>query len=100
MISPFSDTEVRCNSGVESTASYRSIKLPYFYQIETVHGTNNDAFLQRIERSLLTALAQYVLTCINQENEDISHLLSAGRAQQMLISAYGYGKWKVLSANQ
>ena len=55
------------------------------YQIETVHGTNNDALLQMIEGMLLTALAQNVLTCVNKEDEDTMCILSAGRVHEERI---------------
>ena len=35
----------------------------------------------------MTALAENIIVCIDEEDEDITHLLSAGRTQQALVVA-------------
>ena len=92
----FSDNKVHCsNTEVEFTEPHRSIELPYYYQIETEYDVN-DAFLQMIESSVLSALAD-ILTCTNgdvdEEDEDIRRLLSEGMQKQQgtrVIAVYSY----------
>ena len=92
----FSDSKVHCsNTEVEFAQPHRSIELPYYYQIETEYDVN-DAFLQMIESSVLSALAD-ILTCTNgdvdEEDEDIRRLLSEGMQKQQgtrVIAVYSY----------
>mmetsp|Transcript_1780 Transcript_1780/g.3817 ORF Transcript_1780/g.3817 Transcript_1780/m.3817 type:complete len:84 (+) Transcript_1780:483-734(+) len=66
--------------------SYRSIKLPYFYKIETARSNNKEDILQRIERSLLAALAE-ILTCTSKNNEDTRRSLRVGAQQNTNVIA-------------
>ena len=93
----FSDDKVHCsNTEVEFTEPHRSIELPYYYQIETEYDID-DAFLQMIESSVLSALAN-ILTCTNddeeEEDEDIRRLLlSEGMQKQQgtrVVAVYSY----------
>lgn len=81
----FSDTEVRCDTGVESSQSYRLIDIPYFCEIETFHAVSLKLLL-KIERMVLTTLARDILSC---DNEEIRRSLST-RAEDhgRVVAAY------------
>jgi len=83
----FSDTEVRCNSGLELTAP-RKVELPYYYQIDIADGTYDGALLKWIDSSLLNALAS-ILTCTDEDDEEIRRSLMLGvQDKSRVIAAY------------
>lgn len=61
----FADTALRCNSEVEFE-EFRLVEIPYFCEIQTIHGPGVD-LLERMERFVLTALAEGILPCYNEE---------------------------------
>lgn len=77
-----SDSAAQCSGVTDpNIVPERSLELPFFYRVESL--SDDDKFLQEMERVLLTAVAEKVLTCSTAKSR---HLLGQARVSKILSS--------------
>ena len=83
---------VHCNSSsssVEDTSvePFHLIELPYYYQIETTQHRSTVIQIAIVEQSILSAMADHILTCDHDKEEDIRHrALSNGQLKSRVVA--------------
>jgi len=85
---------VHCNSSSAaakdtSIEPYHIIELPYYYQIETTQLRSTVIQIAIVEQSILSAMADHILTCgeHNDKEEDIRHLALSNEQMKSRVVA-------------